>query len=138
MPVSGAGDFSVLVIDSGIDATHADLQFGTKVIQNVHPVVATGTLPGFTPNVTVENIQNTDETVGHGTHCAGIIGGHGMRSGGTYAGVAPGAKIIGAGLGAGLFVLNASARGNGADQSISLQHPRRFEFLRHERRVQSQ
>ena len=31
MPVSGAGDFSVLVIDSGIDATHADLPFGTKV-----------------------------------------------------------------------------------------------------------
>ncbi|MBO0170466.1 S8 family serine peptidase, partial [Vibrio parahaemolyticus] len=48
-------------------------------------------------------------TVGHGTHCAGIIGGTGSRSGGTYAGVAPGAKIIGAGLGAGIFVLNAVA-----------------------------
>ncbi|CAN5386648.1 hypothetical protein BH10ACI1_BH10ACI1_14420 [soil metagenome] len=107
MPVSGAGDFSVLVIDSGIDATHADLPFGTKVVQNVHPVVAAGTLPGFTPNVTLENIQNTDESVGHGTHCAGIIGGLGNRSGGNYAGVAPGSKIIGAGLGAGLFVLNA-------------------------------
>jgi serine protease AprX len=107
MPVSGAGDFSVLVIDSGIDATHADLQFGTKVIQNVHPIVAAGTLPGFTPNITQENVQNTDETVGHGTHCAGIIGGSGIRSGGSYAGVAPGSKLIGAGLGAGLFVLNA-------------------------------
>jgi serine protease AprX len=107
MPVSGAGDFSVLVIDSGVDATHADLQFGTKVIQNVHPAVAAGTLPGFTPNVTVENVPNTDQTVGHGTHCAGIIGGTGLRSGGQYAGVAPGAKIVGAGLGAGLFVLNA-------------------------------
>jgi serine protease AprX len=107
MPVSGAGDFSVMVIDSGIDATHADLQFGTKVIQNVHPVVAAGTLPGFTPNVSLENIPNTDETVGHGTHCAGIIGGTGARSGGLYPGVAPGAKLIGAGLGAGLFVLNA-------------------------------
>ena len=107
MPVSGAGNFSVLVIDSGIDATHADLPFGTKVVQNVHPVVAAGTLPGFTPNVTVENVPNTDESVGHGTHCAGIIGGLGTRSGGTYGGVAPGSKIIGAGLGAGLFVLNA-------------------------------
>ena len=106
-PVSGSGDFSVLVIDSGIDATHADLQFGTKVIQNVHPVVGTDTLEGFTPNVTIENVPNTDQTVGHGTHCAGIIGGTGIRSGGTYAGVAPGAKIVGAGLGAGLFVLNA-------------------------------
>jgi len=107
MPVSGAGDFSVMVIDSGIDATHADLQFGSKVIQNVHPVVAAGTLPGFTPNVSVENVPNTDQTVGHGTHCAGIIGGTGIRSGGSYSGVAPGTKIVGAGLGAGLFVLNA-------------------------------
>ena len=106
MPVSGAGDFSVLVIDSGIDATHQDLAYGTKVIQNVHPVLATSTLPGFTPNITVENLPNTDETVGHGTHCAGIIGGTGARSGGAYSGVAPGAKIIGAGLGAGILVVN--------------------------------
>jgi serine protease AprX len=107
MPVSGAGDFSVLVIDSGIDATHADLPYGSKVVQNVHPVVAAGTLEGFTPNITIENLQNTDETVGHGTHCAGIVGGTGLRSGGVYTGVAPGAKIIGAGLGAGIAVLNA-------------------------------
>ncbi len=106
-PVSGAGNFSVLVIDSGIDATHADLPFGTKVVQNVHPVLAAGTVEGFTPNVTVENVPDTDQSVGHGTHCAGIIGGLGTRSGGTYAGVAPGAKLIGAGLGAGLFVINA-------------------------------
>jgi serine protease AprX len=107
MPVSGAGDFSVLVIDSGVDATHGDLPFGSKVIQNVHPVVAAGTLEGFTPNITIENLPNTDETVGHGTHCAGIVGGTGLRSGGAYTGVAPGAKIIGAGLGAGIAVLNA-------------------------------
>lgn len=107
MPISGAGDFSVMVIDSGVDATHADLQFGTKVIQNVQTVAAAGTLEGFTPNVSLENVPNTDQSVGHGTHCAGIIGGTGIRSGGLYAGVAPGAKIIGAGLGAGLFVLNA-------------------------------
>lgn len=109
MPVSGAGDFSVLVIDSGVDATLADLQFGTKVIQNVQTPVAAGTLPGFTPNVSIENVPNTDQTVGHGTHCAGIIGGTGLRSGGLYTGVAPGTKIIGAGLGAGLFVINGLA-----------------------------
>lgn len=109
MPVSGAGDFSVMVIDSGVDATHSDLQFGSKVVQNVQTAVANGTLPGFTPNVAVEGVPNTDQTVGHGTHCAGIIGGLGVRSGGTYAGVAPGAKIIGAGLGAGLFVINGLA-----------------------------
>ncbi|PYS98302.1 MAG: hypothetical protein DMF63_16750 [Acidobacteria bacterium] len=107
MPVSGAGDFSVLIIDSGIDATHGDLPFGSKVVQNVHPIVAAGTLEGFTPNITIENLQNTDESVGHGTHCAGIVGGTGLRSGGLYTGVAPGAKLIGAGLGAGIAVLNA-------------------------------
>ena len=109
MPVSGAGDFSVMVIDSGVDATHSDLQFGTKVIQNVQTPVAAGTLPGFTPHVSIENVPNTDQTVGHGTHCAGIIGGTGLRSGGLYTGVAPGAKLIGAGLGAGLFVINGLA-----------------------------
>ncbi|HKU72892.1 MAG TPA: S8 family serine peptidase [Pyrinomonadaceae bacterium] len=109
MPVSGAGNFSVLVIDSGVDATLADLQFGTKVIQNVQTPVAAGTLPGFTPHVSIENVPNTDQTVGHGTHCAGIIGGTGLRSGGLYTGVAPGAKIIGAGLGAGIFVINGLA-----------------------------
>ncbi len=109
MPVSGAGDFSVLVIDSGVDATHADLPFGTKVIQNVQTPVAAGTVPGFTPHVSIENVPNTDQTVGHGTHCAGIIGGTGLRSGGLYTGVAPGAKIIGAGLGAGIFVINGLA-----------------------------
>jgi serine protease AprX len=109
MPVSGAGDFSVMVIDSGVDATHSDLQFGTKVVQNVQTPVAAGTLPGFTPHISIENVPNTDQTVGHGTHCAGIIGGTGLRSGGLYTGVAPGAKLIGAGLGAGLFVINGLA-----------------------------
>jgi serine protease AprX len=109
MPVDGNGNFSVMVIDSGVDATHADLQFGPKVIQNVQTAVAAGTLEGFTTNVSVENVQNTDQSVGHGTHCAGIIGGTGIRSGGKYAGVAPGAKIIGSGLGAALFVINGLA-----------------------------
>ncbi len=107
MPVSGAGDFSVLVIDSGVDATHEDLKFGTKTVQNVQVMSSAGLVEGFTPNISIENVPNTDQSVGHGTHCAGIIGGTGIRSGGLYGGVAPGAKIIGSGLGAGLFVLNA-------------------------------
>lgn len=110
LPVSGKGDFSVLVIDSGVDATHADLQLGSKVIQNVQVLTSTNLLAPeveFTPLVVAENVPNTDQTVGHGTHCAGIVGGTGVRSGARYAGVAPGSKIIGAGLGAGLFVLNA-------------------------------
>lgn len=119
MPVSGGGDFSVLLIDSGIDATTADLPFGTKVIQNSQRVVGTDagntgitvggvSLNGFTPSLSIENIPNTDN-VGHGTHCAGIIGGLGTRSGGTFAGVAPGVKIVGSGGGAVLLVLDALA-----------------------------
>lgn len=116
-PISGKGDFSVLVIDSGVDATHNDLKLGQNVIQNVQVLSHEGvgfTVAGneisdakFVPLLYAENVPNTDQSVGHGTHCAGIIGGTGLQSGGRYAGVAPGAKIIGAGLGAGLLVLNA-------------------------------
>jgi serine protease AprX len=119
MPVSGSGNFSVFVIDSGIDATHADLPLGTKVIQNTSRVVSATTgntgitiggvpLNGFTPSLSIENVPNNDN-VGHGTHCAGIVGGLGVRSGGTYAGVAPGVKIVGSGGGAVIFVINALA-----------------------------
>jgi serine protease AprX len=119
MPVSGSGDFSVFVIDTGIDATHADLPLGTKVIQNTSRLVSSTTgdtgitvggvaLNGFTPSLSVENVPNNDN-VGHGTHCAGIVGGLGIRSGGTFAGVAPGVKIVGSGGGAVIFVINALA-----------------------------
>ncbi|MDQ4121517.1 MAG: S8 family serine peptidase [Acidobacteriota bacterium] len=118
-PVTGKGDFSVLVIDSGIDATHPDLQFGTKVIQNTQRVVSTDSgntgitiagvpLNGLTPSVSIENVPNTDN-VGHGTHCAGIVGGFGTRSGGAYAGVAPDVKIVGSGGGVVIVVLDALA-----------------------------
>ncbi|HUQ31012.1 MAG TPA: S8 family serine peptidase [Pyrinomonadaceae bacterium] len=106
-PISGKGDFSVMVIDSGIDATHSDLKLGQTVVQNVQVLSHDGdTTDQFIPFLFVEDVPNTDQSVGHGTHCAGIIAGSGVRSGGLYAGVAPGAKLIGAGLGAGLFVLN--------------------------------
>lgn len=119
MPVSGSGDFSVLVIDSGIDATHADLPLGTKVVQNTQRVVSTNAgntgitvggvpLNGFTPSLSIENLPNTDN-VGHGTHVAGTVGGYGSRSGGNYAGVAPGVKIVGSGGGAVILVLDALA-----------------------------
>ena len=107
MPVSGRGDFSVVINDSGIDGTHEDLKLGENLIQNVQILTDTATLTGFTPLLVVENVPDTDSHVGHGTHCAGIVGGTGERSGSRYAGVAPDAKLIGLGSGAGLFILNA-------------------------------
>ena len=106
LPVTGRGDFSVVINDSGIDATHGDLKFGDTVIQNVQILADTGTLAGFTPLLAVPNVPDTDSHVGHGTHCAGIVAGTGERSGGRYQGVAPGAKLIGLGSGAGLFILS--------------------------------
>src|SRR5215204_6260211 len=106
LPVSGKGDFSVVINDSGIDATHPDLQLGRNVVQNVQILTDTDTLAGFTTLQAVENLPDTDLNVGHGTHCAGIVGGTGQQSGGAYAGVAPGAKLIGTGSGAVLFILN--------------------------------
>jgi serine protease AprX len=107
LPVSGQGDFSVVINDSGIDGTHADLGYPDRVIQNVLIAADTQTAPGFTPLVALEHVPNTDTHVGHGTHVAGIVGGTGQASGALYQGVAPGARLIGTGSGAGLFVLNA-------------------------------
>ena len=117
LPVGGQGNFSVVINDSGIDATHNDLRFGPKVIENVLIVTDTETdnqhsaqpseSTQFTSLVAVTGVPNTDTHVGHGTHCAGIAGGSGQQSGGRYAGVAPGVKLIGTGSGAGLFILNA-------------------------------
>jgi serine protease AprX len=117
LPLSGKGDFSIVVNDSGIDATHADLALGDRVVQNVQIVTDENTpnsvvavdpaFYGFTPLTFVENVPNTDTNVGHGTHCAGIIGGNGVRSGALYRGVATGAKLIGCGSGAVEFVLDA-------------------------------
>lgn len=107
MPVSGQGNFTVVVNDSGIDATHNDLKFVSQVVQNVQILADTDTAAGFTPLVAIENVPNTDTHVGHGTHVAGTVGGTGQQSGGLYAGVAPGVKLIGTGSGAGLFILAA-------------------------------
>jgi serine protease AprX len=84
---------TVAVIDSGIDGSHPDLPFGSKVVQNVK------VLPY---ELSQENVQITDTTSGHGTHVAGTIGGTGAASDGYYRGVAPGVKLVGLGAGEGL------------------------------------
>jgi serine protease AprX len=92
LPVTGRG-VTVAVIDTGLDATHADL--AGRVAQNVKLADTQSLGVGFTPPAAVENVPNTDAVYGHGTFVAGMIAGDGARSGGAYAGVAPGARLLG-------------------------------------------
>jgi serine protease AprX len=106
IPFSGAG-VTVEINDSGIDATHADLQYGNHVVQNTQGVTNLAAVDTMLPITYVEGVPNTDWGSGHGTHCAGIVGGTGARSNGKYRGVAPGASLVGYGSGAVLLILDA-------------------------------
>ena len=97
LPMSGK-NIGIAYVDTGIDATHPDLQLGQNVIQNVY--FATADVPveppsGFLPIVPVENVPISDIEGGHGTFGAGVTAGTGEASGGLYQGMAPGAKLIG-------------------------------------------
>jgi serine protease AprX len=114
LPITGRG-IGIGYIDTGIDATHADLKYGTKTVQNViqphsETTVGDGGLligiginifdeayvaTGFNPPIYVENQQHSDVESGHGTHGAAVAAGTGVQSGGFYGGVAQGANLIG-------------------------------------------
>ncbi|GLY23160.1 S8 family serine peptidase [Micromonospora sp. NBRC 101691] len=66
----------VAVLDTGVDATHPDLVGRIAESRN------------FT------EVTDPDDTVGHGTHVASIIGGSGAAAGGRYRGVAPDATLL--------------------------------------------
>jgi serine protease AprX len=117
VPYSGKG-VTVMVNDSGVDATHMDLQFGTHVVQNVQAVTNLAAYDSTLPITYLEGLQNTDTGSGHGTHCAGIVGGTGARSNGLYRGAAPGADIVGYGSGGVLLILDAVG---GLDYAITNQ-----------------
>jgi serine protease AprX len=91
----------VAVVDGGVDGLHPDLM--KRVVKNVKFV---GDLNnGFVPAQAVECPAGapctTDATAGHGTHVAGIVAGDGSASDGFYTGIAPGAGIVGLGVGDG-------------------------------------
>ena len=105
-PFTGAG-VTVMINDSGIDATHGDLRLGERVVQNVQALTNLSSVLTFLPATVLENQPNTDISSGHGTHCAGTVGGSGAQSGGLHRGVATGSPLVGYGSGAVISILDA-------------------------------
>jgi serine protease AprX len=103
-PLSGAG-VTIAVLDTGVDATHPDLPFGSKVVGNVRLAGLGGAGPGFLPPPVVEGLPNTDLILGHGTAVASVAAGTGLASGGAHRGAAPGARILGLSAGD-LFIIH--------------------------------
>lgn len=116
--ITGRG-VGIGIVDSGIDGLYSpDVKFPAKTVQNVKMVGNLHEVFKFkgdtkplrkASKIFVENVANTDNTSGHGTHVAGIAAGDGAASGGRYTGVAPGAHLIGIGAGEGLFIVILSA-----------------------------
>ncbi|MCK4718155.1 MAG: S8 family serine peptidase, partial [Thermoplasmata archaeon] len=95
--IDGTG-VTAVILDSGVDAGHPDLDYGEKTIMNLKS--DTGVGPWY-------EIENSDTSSGHGTHCAGTVAGNGDASGGARAGVAPGANLIGLSTGEAVAIINA-------------------------------
>jgi serine protease AprX len=116
--ITGKG-VGIAILDTGIDGLYnPDLHYPDKTVQNVKVIFNFNDFFTFkgsinktaqAANLFVENLPNSETTVGHGTHVAGIAAGLGTASGGYYTGVAPGAKLIGIGTGDILFIFFALA-----------------------------
>ena len=99
--VTGAG-IGVAIVDSGIDATHPDLQ--KRVTHNVK-IIEQSAGP-VTQDLVIAVDQgpynDSDTSSGHGTHVAGIVAAD--NTDGQVLGVAPGAELIGYGTGDAVFI----------------------------------
>lgn len=110
---TGAG-IGVAIMDSGIDGNNPDVAFPSKTVANLKFVTRFSDLteddgtPRPGGELFVENLSNTDNTSGHGTHVAGIVAGTGASTHGAYRGVAPDARLVGLSVGEGLAIINVS------------------------------
>ena len=93
-----------VVIDTGIDGDHPDL--AANLVANYQwagdPLETSGTL-------WVEMGGADSDELGHGTHCAGSIGGDGSASDGEFRGMAPKADLTSYSTSAGAYLIKAVA-----------------------------
>ena len=101
-PTYSAGDVVVAVIDTGIDATHPQLDDG-KVLEFADCV-----------DSSCDTTPAPFDDDGHGTHVAGTVAGDGEGNA-LYRGVAPGAALVG------VKVLNGSGSGTEAGVIAGIQ-----------------
>src|SRR5467141_4299733 len=98
--ITGKG-IGIAILDSGIDGLYnPDLHYPDKTVQNIKVIYNQDDLFTFGKDapkpirkgatLVVENLANSDTSVGHGTHVAGIVAAMGTASNGYYTGVAPG------------------------------------------------
>ena len=114
---SGVG---IAIVDSGIDASHPDLE--NRVVHNVRvyspeylDILGVSEPLGISwpgsPALVLpfdDLPYNNTDTIGHGTHVAGIAAGEGVDDG-SLIGVAPGAHMVGYSTGEVLFIFTALA-----------------------------
>src|SRR6266513_2200049 len=119
MGITGKG-IGIAILDSGIDGLYnPDLHYPDHTVQNAKVIfnlsdVVTFSGPAPKPlkqgvDIFAENLPNSETSVGHGSHVAGITAALGKASGGYYTGVAPGANLVGVGTGYILFIFFALA-----------------------------